>query len=75
MNIQQFLQEEKLHLLNRIAMSEQFRIPMDGYIKDHDARVINFILGEVEKYYYENANPGGEIDFIEMLNNLRVKLD
>lgn len=52
-DLKNFLEEEKLILLNRISMYEQFRISMDEYIKDHDTRLINKVLeivkSEVEK--------------------------
>lgn len=49
MNLQQFLEEEKFHLLNRISVYEQFGVPMDGYLKDHDTRLINKVLELVQE--------------------------
>lgn len=54
-NIQQFLEEEKREFAEKvtsIALTDYLiksETRMDEAIKDHDTRLINFILGEVKR--------------------------
>lgn len=81
-NIQQFLEEEKREFAEKvtsIALTDYLiksETRMDEAIKDHDTRLINFVLSEVEKEVREkyHCDSEEEQDMLStLITNLRVK--
>lgn len=82
-NIQQFLEEEKEKVRNAYFYKAD---DFDVMLKDHDTRLINFILSEVEREVgismaeHNETRHGSTLDdayarVSTIINNLRVKLD
>lgn len=84
-NIQQFLEEERNRYSkeydNLIDDGEIGELEADDLLEDHDTRLINFILSEVEKevemlptnYFLQAIPYVKETDISTIINNLRVK--
>lgn len=75
-NIQQFLEEERNRYSkeydNLIDDGEIGELEADDLLEDHDTRLINFILSEVEKEVEKDGYSTRE-DLLAIVNNLRVK--
>ncbi len=77
-NIQQFLEEEKEKVRNAYFYKAD---DFDVALKDHDTRLINFVLSEVEKevemlptnYFLQAIPYVKETDISTIINNLKVK--
>ncbi len=76
-NIQQFLEEERNRYSkeydNLIDDGEIGELEADDLLEDHDTRLINFILSEVEKEVEKIPQTCRKEDFFNLINNLRVK--
>lgn len=85
-NIQEFLEEEMLRLHDNYSAfktdDKETRDRIENYKKwwqDHDTRIINFILGEVEreveneKYVWESVGYAYLEPILKAINNLRIE--
>ena len=85
-NIQKFLEEEMLRMHDNYSAfktdDKETRERIENYKKwwqDHDTRLINFVLGEVEKEWFKakaetfSGQDEAEKCIETIINNLRVK--